>query len=118
MSRACADGDSEFVVTRDMTTNAREEVGRLNRGPASMGAVPTVLALQPHIEEVYRQQVVDLEAALAVPEAQLEAIPRLRAMIARIVVHPNLQKKRGVVLEVIRQMDEILSIATGTHGIM
>src|SRR3546814_13528239 len=72
-----------------------------------MEAVPTVLALHPHIEEVYRQQVVDLEAALAVPEAQLEAIPRLRAMIARIVVHPNLQKKRGVALEVIRQMDEI-----------
>src|SRR3546814_16196250 len=76
----------------------------------------TVLALHPHIEEVYRQQVVDLEAALAVPEAQLEAIPRLRAMIARIVVHRNLQKKRGVVLEVIRQMDEILSIATGTRS--
>src|SRR3546814_7002348 len=86
------------------------------RSLASMEAVPTVLALHPHIEEVYRQQVVDLEAALAVPEAQLEAIPRLRAMIARIVVHPNLQKKRGVVLEVIRQMDEILSIATGKIG--
>src|SRR3546814_764431 len=116
--KAFADGGSEFDEIRDMLTNAREEVDRLNRELASMEAVPTVLALHPHIEEVYRQQVVDLEAALAVPEAQLEAIPRLRAMIARIVVHPNLQKKRGVVLEVIRQMDEILSIATGTHGIM
>src|SRR3546814_13374102 len=55
--KAFADGGSEFDEIRDMLTNAREEVDRLNRELASMEAVPTVLALHPHIEEVYRQQV-------------------------------------------------------------
>src|SRR3546814_6011711 len=93
--KAFADGGSEFDEIRDMLTNAREEVDRLNRELASMEAVPTVLALHAHIEEVYRQQGVDLEAAMAVPEAQLEASQHMRAMRARIVAQPNLQQKRG-----------------------
>ena len=35
-------------------------------------------------------------------------------MIARVIVHPSLEKKRGVRVKVIRQMDEILSLATGS----
>ena len=113
--KAFADGGSEFAEIRDMLATAREEADRLTRDLASMDAVPNVLALHPHVEEVYRKQVEELEAALAAPDAQLDAIPRLRAMIARIIVRPNLEKKRGVIVEVVRQMDEILSIATGNQ---
>lgn len=108
---ALTEGGSEFAEIRELLTSAREEKGRLTRELASMDAMPNVLALHPQIEDVYRRQVDELEAALAAPEAQLEAIPRLRAMIARIVVHPNAHK-RGVRVEVIRQMDQILAAAT------
>ena len=111
--KAFAEGGSEFAEIRDMLSSARDEVDRLTADLASMDAVPNVLALHPHIEDVYRQQIEDLEQALARPEEQLEAVPRLRAIIARIIVNPRADRKRGVTVEVIRQMDEILSIATG-----
>ncbi|MDX3885559.1 MAG: recombinase family protein [Sphingomonas sp.] len=110
--KAFADGGSEFAEIREMLATARDEKERLTRELANMDALPNVLALHPHVEAAYRQQVSDLEEALAQPEAQLEAIPRLRAMIARINVFPNEEKQRGVTIQVIRQMDEILSIAT------
>lgn len=113
--KAFADGGSEFAEIRDMLSDARKDVDQLTRELANMDAVPTVLTLHPHMEDVYRRQIEDLEQALAAPEAKLEAIPRLRAMIARIIVHPNLEKKRGVIVEVVRQMDEILAVATGTE---
>jgi len=110
---ALAEGGSEFVEIRTMLADARQKKEDIARQLESMDAMPNVLALHPHVEAVYRQQVEELEKALAEPEAQLEAIPRLRAMIARIIVRPNPEKQRGVVVEVVRQMDEILSIATG-----
>ncbi|MGE4323647.1 MAG: recombinase family protein [Sphingobium sp.] len=113
MLKAFSDGGSEFSEIRDMLSAAREDVDRLTRDLANMDAVPTVLALHPQMEEAYRQQVEELENALAAPEAKLEAVPRLRAMIARIVVHPNQDKKRGAIIEVVRQMDVILGLATG-----
>jgi DNA invertase Pin-like site-specific DNA recombinase len=113
--KAFAEGGSEFAEIRDMLAAAREDAERLARELASMDAVPTVLTLHPQIEQVYLQQVEELETALAAPDARLEAIPKLRAMIARIVVSPNLEKQRGVTLEVVRQMDEILSIVTGVQ---
>ncbi|WIW88996.1 recombinase family protein [Sphingobium sp. V4] len=111
---AFAEGGSEFAEIRDLLTKARADFDQLTRELANMDAVPTVLTLHPHMEEVYRRQVEELEQALSAPEAKLEAVPRLRAMLARVVVHPNLEKKRGVIVEVVRQMDEILSLATGT----
>lgn len=110
--KAFADGGSEFDEIRDMLRSAKAERERLARDLASMDAVPNVLALHPQVEAVYRRQVEELEQALKEPEAQLEAVPRLRAMIARIVVRPNPEKQRGVVVEVVRQMDEILAQAT------
>ena len=109
---AFSDGGSEFEEIKPMLSAARDDRDRLARELASMDAMPNVLALHPQVEEVYRRQVEDLEKALAEPEAQLEAIPRLRAMIARIVVRPHPDRQRGVIVEVVRQMDEILSIAT------
>ena len=108
--KAFSDGGSEFAEIRDMLAAARDEKERLARELANMDALPNVLALHPQAEAAYLRQVDELEEALAQPEAQLEAIPRLRAMIARIIVRPNEAKSRGVTVEVVRQMDEILSI--------
>jgi site-specific DNA recombinase len=109
---AFAAGGSEFREIRDMLSAARDEKDRLTRELASLDALPEVLRLHPRLVDQYRRQIEDLETALATPEAELEAVPRLRAMIARIIVRPG-TKLRGVDLEVVRQVDEVLSLATG-----
>jgi hypothetical protein len=110
--KAFTDGGSEFAEIRDMLQQARAEKDGLARQLAAMDALPNILPLHPQIEAVYRQQVAELETALSMPGNQLEAIPRLRAMIASVIVRPNPDKKRGVVVEVVRKLDEILAIAS------
>lgn len=111
---ALVDGGSIFPEIQERLAAARRDKDRLSRELASSEAVPNVLALHPHIEDAYRAQVAGLEQALKGDDARLEAIPRLRALISRIIVRPNPEKKRGVVVEVVRQMDEILNLATAT----
>ena len=110
---AIAAGGAEFAEIRAQLAHTRDERDEAQRALASMDAVPQVLALHPRLEEEYRRQIDALDEALAAPEAELEAVPRLRAMIARIVLTPG-PKKRGVEVQVVRQMDEILAIATKT----
>lgn len=107
-----ADGGREFAEIKDMLAAARDEKNRLTRELASLDALPDVLTLHPRLDEEYRRQIEDLDRALAEPEAALEAVPRLRGLIARIVVRPN-DRKRGVDLDVVRQLDEVLNLATG-----
>lgn len=107
---AIAEGGAEFKEIRVQLAAARATRDGLLKQLASAAAMP-VLALHPGLADEYRRQVEDLETALASNDAaQLEAIPRLRAMIARIVIKPG-PKKRGAVLEVIRHMDEVLALA-------
>lgn len=110
--KALADGGSEFAEIRAMLASARDQSAELERQLASMDALPTVLRLHPHAEQTYLRQVEELEQALAAPEAALDAVPKLRSIIARIVVRPKLSKLRGVEIEVVRQMDEVIAIAT------
>lgn len=105
-----ADGGREFVEIKDMLAAARDEKGRLARELASLDALPDVLTLHPRLDEEYRRQIEDLDRALAQPEAALEAVPRLRGLIARIIVRPN-NRLRGVHLDVVRQLDEVLNLA-------
>jgi site-specific DNA recombinase len=112
---AFAAGGSEFAEIRDMLIAARAEREHLARDLASMEALPQVIALHPRLEEEYRRQVEALEVALASPEAAVEAVPRLRAMIARIVVTPG-PKLRGVELSVVRQLDQALALANPDSG--
>jgi site-specific DNA recombinase len=111
LMEAFVGGGSEFAEVREALTAARDERDRLGRELASLNALPTVLTLHPRLEEEYRRQVAALEASLMEPEAALEAVPRLRAMIARIIVRPAVAK-RGVDLTVIRQIDEVLNLVT------
>ena len=82
MLKAFAEGGSEFAEIRTMLAASRDDKERLDRELASMDALPNVLSLHPHVEQAYRDQVEELERALAAPEAQMAAIPRLRAMIS------------------------------------
>lgn len=113
---AFAAGGSEFVEIREMLAAAREEKDRLLRDLASMDALPQIIALHPRLDEQYRRQIETLEVALATPEAAIEAVPRLRAMIGRIIVIPG-PKMRGVEIEVVRQLDRVLAVATDTRRI-
>ncbi|MDO6415933.1 recombinase family protein [Sphingomonas sp. BIUV-7] len=113
---AFTSGFRELPEIRDALATARTEKEALGRELASLEALPTVLALHPRLEEEYRRQIADLQTALAMPEAADEAVPRLRAMIARIIVRPS-EERRGVEIEVVRQIDEVLSLATGLREI-
>lgn len=108
---AIAAGGSEFAEIRHQLAAVRADRDAIAAELASVEALPQVLTLHPNLDEQYRREVEDLEAALAQPEAELEAVPRFRAMIAKIIVRPS-AGKRGVELEVVRRIDEILSIAT------
>lgn len=108
---AIAAGADEFVEVRAVLAAARDERDRLDRELASAAAHSDVVALHPHLEAEYRRQVEALEEALAAPEAELDAAPRLRAMIARIVVTPN-PAARGTLIRVERRLDQILDLAT------
>lgn len=107
---AFAAGADEFAEIRDMLAAARDERERLERELASMDALPDVLALHPQLEAEYRRQVEALEEALARPEAELDAAPRLRAMIARIILTPS-PEGRGAHIQVVRRMDQVLALA-------
>jgi DNA invertase Pin-like site-specific DNA recombinase len=111
LTTAIADGGSAFAEVMAAMTAARDDRDRLARELANMDALP-VLALHPGLADRYREAIEELEIALHENEAaKLEAIPRLRAMISRIVVTPS-TKKRGVDLEVVRHLDEVLTLAT------
>jgi len=106
---AFAAGGSEFDEIRTLLTAARDEKDRLSRDLASIDALPNVVLLHPTLEAEYRRQIDVLEVALSAPEAASEAVPQLRAMIARILVTPG-PKLRGVEIGVQRQLDEVLAI--------
>lgn len=108
MLEAFADGGSEFAEIRVMLAAAKADTERLTRELSSIDAIPTVLSFHPRLEEEYRRQVEALEAALAEPHAAIEAVPRARSMISRIIVTPA--AKRGVELEVARQVDQVLAL--------
>lgn len=110
---AVAEGGSEFAEIRDQLKSARDTRDRLAAELASVEALPQVLTLHPNLGEQYAAEIEDLERTLNDPNAQPEAVPRFRAMIARIILRPNMEKQRGVTVEVVRQIDEILAIATG-----
>lgn len=105
-----ADGGSEFAEIRDVLTIARNDRDQLSRELASLEALP-VLALHPGLAEQYRREIADLERALAQPETSSEAVPRLRKLIARIICTPA-AAPRGVDVQVIRQIDEVLNLAS------
>lgn len=73
-----------------------------------------VVRLHPGIAEDYRRQVNALGAALAGHrEAQLEAVPRLRALIDHVALLPALPGQRGARITTTARIAAMLELATG-----
>lgn len=110
---AVAAGGSEFAEIRELLSAARDDRDRLAREIASMEALP-VLTLHPGLADQYRRSIEELEASLAAEETRLEAVPKLRKLIARIEATPS-SAKRGVNLRIVRQIDEVLQLANSSR---
>lgn len=106
---ALADGGNEFPEIRAALTSAKAEAAEAQRQLADLAALPTI-ALHPGLAQQYRQAIEQLDAELADENTRREAAPRLRKLIARIIVTPS-EGSRGVNLEVIRHIDEVLALA-------
>lgn len=107
---AVADGGGEFAEIREALAAAKAEQAAADKALAAADALPQ-LALHPGLARQYRAAIANLAAELSDEAARREAAPRLRALIARVVVTPA-EGQRGVRLEVIRHVDEVLALAT------
>jgi site-specific DNA recombinase len=77
-----------------------------------MDALP-VVPLHPTVVRGYREQIEALATAIAAdPAARLEAMPKLRALIERLVFTPR-QQGRGVEIEIEGRLTALLALATG-----
>ena len=113
---AVADGADEFVEIREVLGKARAERDALASELEQLEQLP-VVALHPSIIADYRAQVAKLNAALAEnPEARLEAIPKLRALINSVHVHPKPDRAKGVTIEVTGKLNSMLALETGTDA--
>nr|WP_245739191.1 recombinase family protein [Sphingomonas rubra] len=112
---AIAEGGSSFAEVRAALATARDDHERIRRELASMNALP-VLTLHPGLADDYRRQIEGLEGLLADPEAHLEAIPQIRALIQRIELVPAKGKLRGVDLKVVRRIDEVMALTGFTQA--
>jgi DNA invertase Pin-like site-specific DNA recombinase len=106
---AIAEGGNEFAELRGAMASAKADAAEARRQLAGLDAIPAI-ALHPGLAQQYRKAIEQLHEELADEETRKEAAPRLRKLIARIVVTPS-AGKRGVDLEVIRHIDEVLALA-------
>lgn len=110
---AIADGGAEFAAVRTALSDAQRDLAEAEKDRASQAALPK-LALHPGLARQYREAIEQLAVELTDEATRIEAAPKLRSLIARIIVHPS-EKKRGVTLEVIRHIDEVLELAEPTR---
>lgn len=109
---ALAEGGSEFPEIRAALAAAKAEQAAAEKELAAADALPTI-ALHPGLARQYRAAIENLAAELADETTRRHAAPKLRALIARIVVTPKSEKRRGGVnIEVVRHIDEVLNLAT------
>ncbi len=109
---AIACGADDFREIRDVLAKARAERDQLKAQLGELDALP-VIALHPGLADDYRRQVAALHEALGDnEETRLEAVPRLRSLIDRIVLAPH-SSGRGVTVQIAGRLDEIVRLATG-----
>lgn len=111
LADAVANGAGDVAEIVDLLATQRAERAEVDRQLAQLDAV-ALIPLLPGIREQYRREMAALEEALASPEASLEAVPRFRALIHRVVLSPNPSGK-GAVVTVEPRIDEALRLATG-----
>ena len=96
---AVANGAETFVEIRDVLTKIRNERDRIADQLDRLEQLPAIV-LHPAIVDDYRAQIAQLNGALTSnPEARLEAIPQLRALIDKVSVFPT-DAEKGVQIEI------------------
>lgn len=106
---AIADGGEEFAEIREALRKARADRDAAKAKLDDIEALQ-VVALHPAIAERYREQVVNLHAALSDPTAREAAAPVLRNLIDRVVLSPN-PDGRGVVTRVEGKLRSLVALA-------
>jgi hypothetical protein len=108
--RAITEGLGNFGEIKSAMEKAKAARDDAAAQLATVDAV-SVLALHPGIADEYRRNVEALGDALRNHDAaSVEAVPRLRALIAHVVITPT-STLRGVEIEVVRRLDEALKLA-------
>ena len=111
---AIADGGDEFVEIRAIRSKARNDRDVIAQELNDLEAFP-VITLHPGIADEYRAQIAELTKALDNDgHAQLEAIPKLRALIGSVTIYPA-EERRGVEVECTGRVANMLALATGQH---
>jgi len=93
----------------DALAKARAERDTAADELTRLEALP-LMTLHPGIAEGYRRQIEDLGEALNDPAAKPEAVPKFRALIDRITLHPR-PEGRGVDVAVTTRLDAMLRLA-------
>ncbi|WBH17052.1 recombinase family protein [Sphingomonas radiodurans] len=106
---AIATGAGEFAEIREALTKAKADRDAATAELAEVESLP-VVALHPTIAADYRRRVDKLNEELADPEARQEALPALRGLIDRLVIHPH-PTARGVEIEIEGRLAAMLSLA-------
>lgn len=109
---AIAQGGGEFAEIRDALAAAKADQAAAEKALAAADALPAI-ALHPGLARQYRAAIEQLGQELDDERTSALAAPKLRKLIARIVVTPS-PGKRGVDLEVVRHVDEILALSRRT----
>lgn len=104
-------GDVPEIVA--MIAQIRAERDQLAAQLGGMEALQ-VIPLLPGIIQQYEREIERLAQALRDDAAKLEAVPRLRALIHKIVLSPN-PTARGVLVRVEGRIDAALRLATGDN---
>jgi len=107
---AIAEGGGEFAEIREALATAKADEAAARKALASADALPA-LALHPGLARQYRAAIERLSEELADETTRTETAPKIRALISHVIIRPG-PKKRGVTLEVVRHIDEILTLAT------
>ncbi|WP_159761405.1 recombinase family protein [Sphingomonas sp. 8AM] len=108
-----ADGGGEFAEIREALGKARADRDEADRQLARIEA-PAVIGLHPMIADDYRRQIEELAATLAADNANKEAAPKVRALIDRIILTPKGGKARGVDVNLVGRLEELIRMATGS----
>lgn len=108
---AVAAGGDDFVEIREMLGKVRADRDALAAELANLEALP-VVALHPNIERKYREDAAALAESLKDPEASLEAVPKIRDLIERVLLTPATEG-RGCDVEVQGSLHAIIALAMG-----
>ena len=107
-----SEGGGEFAEIREALAKAKSERDEAVKQLAQIDA-PSIIGLHPGIADDYRRQIDELAATLAADHADQEAAPRVRALIDHIILTPKVGKARGVDVQLVGRLDELIRLATG-----